>query len=70
MALIRPPGGDFASEAHAEAANGSGTSYLTYLAHNAQYCSEQAELFQAALNDYLGVEDTNATEFDKNDRKV
>ncbi len=70
MALITPPGGDFASEAHAEAANGSGTSYLTYLARNAQYCKEQAEIFQAALNDYLGVEDTNATEFDKNDRRV
>ncbi|MBB4906570.1 PE domain-containing protein [Actinophytocola algeriensis] len=70
MALIKPPGHDFASEAHASAANGSGASYLAYLTHNARYCDEQAHLFQAALNDYLGVEDTNATEFDKNDRKV
>lgn len=70
MARITPPGDDFASEAHAKAANDSGGSYLAYLQQNARYCSKQAELFQSALNDYLGVEDTNATEFDKSDRRV
>jgi hypothetical protein len=70
MALIRPPGNDFASEAHAEAANGSGSSYLAYLGHNAQYCYDQAQLFRTALNDYLGVEEANKTEIDQSDRKA
>lgn len=70
MATVQPPGNDFASEAQATAANDSGGSYLAYLRHNAQYCNDQADLFQTALNDYLGIEDTNATEFDKNDRRV
>lgn len=65
MNVIDPPGLDFASKAHADVANKSGTSYAVYLAHNRDYCLEQAQLFEAALNDYLGVEDTNATEFDK-----
>ena len=65
MNVIDPPGLDFASEAHAEAANRSGTSYATYLARNRDYCLEQAQLFEGALNDYLGVEDSNVTEFDK-----
>jgi hypothetical protein len=70
MGRITPPGGDFASEAHSKAANDSGKSYYQYLKKNAQYCSDQAQLFRAALNDYLGVEDTNATEFDKSDREA
>lgn len=65
MSVIAPPGLDYASEAHAEVANKSGTSYATYLAHNRDYCLEQAQLFEGALNDYLGVEDSNVTDFDK-----
>lgn len=70
MATVIPPGNDFASEAHAVAANNSGGSYIAYLRRNAQYCNDQVDLFQAALDDYLGIEDTNATEFDKNDRRA
>ena len=61
MVTIEGPGLDFASEAHAEVANKSGASYAAYLQHNYDYCLKQAELFQAALDDYLGVEDTNLT---------
>jgi hypothetical protein len=70
MATIQPPGHDFASASHASAANDSGASYIAYLTHNAQYCSQQAELFQAALNDYLEVEDTNAAQFDESNREA
>lgn len=61
MARVTPPGKDYASSSHAEAANRSGQSYIEYLAHNRQYCTDQADLFQNALNDYLGVEHTNTT---------
>ena len=70
MGRITPPGDDFASKAHSQAANDSGNSYYQYLKKNAQYCRDQAQLFQAALNDYLGVEDANATKFDKSDREA
>lgn len=70
MNRIQPPGDDFASEAHAKAANTSGGSYLDYLQHNRDYCEKQARLFQAALNDYLGVEDTNTTDINNSDRKA
>lgn len=61
MATIEAPGLDFASEAHAEVANKSGVSYAAYLQQNYDYCLKQAELFQAALDEYRGVEDTNVT---------
>jgi hypothetical protein len=61
MARIEPPAEDFASRAHAATANRSGESYLQYLKHNHDYCEQQADLFQKALDDYLGIEQTNAT---------
>jgi hypothetical protein len=70
MALIDPAGDDFASKAHATAANTSGKSYLTYLDHNWKYCRDQAQLFKNALNDYLGVEDNNKSKIDKSGREV
>jgi len=70
MSRIKPPGDDFASEAHAAAANTSGTSYVEYLKANWQYCQDQAQLFQDALDDYLGVEHTNVADMDKNSRGV
>lgn len=65
MTKISPPAEDMASTFHANAANRSGESYLTYLKHNRDYCMRQAQLFQNALDDYLGVEHTNVTEINK-----
>ena len=56
------PGLDFASEAVAVAANSYGKNYLTYLRSNRDYCFDQAQLCQNALDDYLGVERRNVTE--------
>lgn len=67
MARVEGPGDEFASAMQAGAANRSAESYRTYLEHNRDYCKTQAELFESALNDYLGVEHTNATDFDKTD---
>jgi hypothetical protein len=65
MTRIDPPAEDMASEFHAAAANRSGESYATYLEHNRDYCRQQAQLFQNALDDYLGVEHTNVADFNK-----
>jgi hypothetical protein len=65
MARILPPAEDFASPSHTAVANESGKSYRSYLAHNREYCRNQAELFQRTLDDYLGVENTNVTEMNK-----
>jgi hypothetical protein len=65
MSRIEPPAEDFASKWHAVAANRSGESYQQYLEHNYNYCAQQAELSQIALDKYLGVEHTNVTEMNK-----
>jgi hypothetical protein len=62
MSRIEPPAEDFASRAHSVAANQSGESYRRYLEHNRAHCLHQAQLFQSALDDYLGVEHTNAAD--------
>lgn len=69
MTVVVPPADDFASEAQAAAAGRSGQAYYAYLQHNRDYCLEQADLFQAALDDYLGVEDAIVTEIDKTERQ-
>ena len=65
MTRIEGPGREFASSWHADAANRSGRSYIAYLAHHRDYCRQQAKLFQDALDDYLGIEHTNATDISK-----
>lgn len=65
MARVSGPGADFASEAQANAANDSAKSYANYLQQNTDYCAEQAQAFQNALDDYLGVEHRNVTEINK-----
>jgi hypothetical protein len=65
MARIKPPAEDFASRWHASAANRSGESYRDYLENNQNHCAKQAQLFQNALDDYLGIEHTNVTEMNK-----
>ena len=56
------PGRDFASEALAKAATSYGRNYLSYLLQNRDYCIDQAQLCQNALDDYMGVERRNVTE--------
>ena len=56
MKRVTPPAEDFASVMFTGEANESGQAYLTYLEHNRDYCMEQAQLFQDALDDYLGAE--------------
>jgi hypothetical protein len=68
MMLVEGPGDEYASEALARSANLSGEAYLAYLEHNRDYCWRQAQLFQNALDDYLGVEHTNVVEIDKSGR--
>jgi hypothetical protein len=65
MTRIRPPADDLASRFHTISANRSGDSYRDYLEHNRDYCTQQAQLFQNTLDDYLGVEHTNVTEMNK-----
>jgi hypothetical protein len=65
MTRIEPPAEDFASRAHAAAAKRSGQSYIRYLEHNRSYCWQQADLCQQALDDYLNLEQANATEMHK-----
>jgi hypothetical protein len=65
MAQVDGPGLDFASEGQAKAANMSGRSYLEYLEQNRDFCLQQAQQFQYALDDYLGVEHKNETEINK-----
>jgi hypothetical protein len=63
MVQVTPPAEDFASVGFVNTANESGQSYLSYLEHNRDYCKEQAQLFQHALDDYLGVEERTVIEF-------
>jgi hypothetical protein len=65
MVQVEGAGLDFASEAHAIAANKSGQSYRSYLTHNEDYCTQQAQLFQNALDDYLGIEHRNVAHINK-----
>lgn len=62
LTSIKGPGLDFASGSHAESANASGEAYRAYLLNNRDYCYAQAQLFQDALHDYLGIEYVNVLE--------
>lgn len=59
MAMVQAPGLDFASEAQIQAVGRHGGAYLDYVTHNHDYCVRQAQIFQDALHDYLGVEHRN-----------
>ena len=59
------PGNDYASDAVAWAANNYGKAYLSYLVHNRDYCLNEAQLCQNALDDYLGVERRSVTEINQ-----
>ncbi|WP_459716819.1 hypothetical protein [Actinophytocola sp. KF-1] len=65
LTIVEGPGLDFASAGVANAANSYGTAYLAYLKQNEKYCIDQAQLYQNALDDYLGVEHRNVEELYK-----
>jgi hypothetical protein len=65
MTVDSGPGNDFASAAQANAASDHCRVYLDYLEKNAKYCTDQAQLFQNALDDYLGIEHRNVAEINK-----
>ncbi len=66
---VEGPGLDFASGSFAEAARRSGHALVDSFGNARDYCLEQAQLAQNALDDYLGVEHTNVTGFDKHDQR-
>jgi hypothetical protein len=59
MTNVSGPGLEFASEGHANAANASGNAYREHLRTSYEYCADQAQKCQNALDDYLGVEHRN-----------
>lgn len=59
MTSVSGPGLEFASEGQANAANASGNSYREHLRTSYQYCVDQAQKCQDALDEYLGVEHHN-----------
>jgi hypothetical protein len=65
MTRIDGPGLDFASHSQADAANRSGAAYLSYLQHNRDHCRQQSQLFREALDEYVGIESSNATTFNR-----
>lgn len=65
MGAIDGPGADPASLSFAKAANRSGQSYLESLEQNLRYCTEQRDLFQKALDEYLRMEDSAAAGFNQ-----
>lgn len=65
MASVVGPGLDYASRSVAEAANQGGNSYLKYLVHQRDECRAQAWLFQQALDEYLGVDQSSAEDINK-----
>lgn len=65
MTIVAGPGLDFASESFANAANRSGDSVIDSFTNAHDYCVEQAQLCQNALDDYLGVEHRNVREIYK-----
>lgn len=65
MASVEGPGLDYASESVANAANRGGNSYYDYLIHQQNECRAQAQLFQQALDEYLGVDQSAAEDINK-----
>ncbi|MGB3442312.1 MAG: hypothetical protein WBA97_26520 [Actinophytocola sp.] len=65
MSVVEGPGLDYASQSVANAANQGGSSYYDYLIHQQNECRAQAQLFQQALNEYLGVDQAAAEDINK-----
>ena len=53
---VQPPGDEYASEYHARRTSESGRLYVESLIQKQDYCYSQAQKFQDALHDYLGVD--------------
>ncbi|HYQ67194.1 PE domain-containing protein [Actinophytocola sp.] len=56
MAMLTPSADEFVSESFAAKANTSGTSYIAYCHHYADFYLREAQKCQDALDAYLGVE--------------
>lgn len=67
MSRVEGPGLEYASQSHAEAANRSGRAYYEYLKQCRDYCLNQAQLMQDALNEYLGVDQSSAEDINTSD---
>ncbi|MGH3481512.1 MAG: hypothetical protein ACRDQD_32440 [Nocardioidaceae bacterium] len=65
MTLVEGPGLDYASQSVATAANRGGSSYHKYLVHQRDESLTQAQLFQRALDEYLGIDQSNADDINK-----
>lgn len=70
MVVVAPPGDEYASQAHAERTNESGTRYVESLKQKQKYCYDQAQKFQDALHDYLGIERVNIRRMESADQDV
>lgn len=57
---VRAPGDEYASRSMAQSANDSGQKVKDSIEAQRKYCVSQRNKFQAALNQYLGVDDTAA----------
>ncbi|SDC86391.1 hypothetical protein [Actinokineospora iranica] len=67
LGQVDPPGNDPASHYHAQAVATSSQAYMDSLKEKAEYCYNQAQKFQDALSDYLGVERENVRGLDSTD---
>lgn len=56
VVIVEPPGKDQASEFYVQRTGTAVTMYAESLIQKQEYCYNQAQKFQDALNDYLGVE--------------
>jgi hypothetical protein len=59
LTTVKGPGKEYASESYANEANRSGVMYRDSLQQRSDYCVQEAQKLQDALDDYLGVEHHN-----------
>ena len=65
LARVQAPGNEYASRSMAESANASGQKVVDSIVAQRAYCVSQRDKFQAALNQYLGVEETTVGDMNK-----
>jgi hypothetical protein len=62
---VRAPGDEYASRSMAQSANDSGQKVKDSIVAQRDYCMRQRDKFQAALNQYLGVDDAAAKDISR-----
>ena len=65
LTQVQAPGNEYASRSMAEAANASGQKVVDSIVAQRDYCISQRDKFQAALNQYMGVEETTAGDMNR-----